>query len=74
MGARETPIGYLPNAADLDLDGLDIQPQVLDSLLAVDPASWRKEMQEISGYFGEFGRGVPAVLVEEHRKVLQSLG
>ncbi len=74
VGARETPIGYLPRATDLDLKGLDIQPQVLDSLLAVDAASWRREMQEIAGYFGEFGQQIPPALLEEHRKVLSSLG
>jgi phosphoenolpyruvate carboxykinase (GTP) len=73
VGARETPIGYLPYPADLDLQGLQIQPAVLDSLLAVDAAGWRKEMLDISGYFGEFGHAVPADLLEEHRKVLRSL-
>ncbi len=54
-GAQETPIGYLPHAGDLDLEGLDIDPAVLRSLLAVDPVSWRREMQEIADYFAEFG-------------------
>ena len=74
VGARETPIGYLPNAADLDLHGLAIESTVIESLLAVDPASWRKEMQDIAGYFSEFGRAIPVDLLEEHRKVLKSLG
>ena len=74
VGAQETPIGFLPRAADLDLQGLDIRPEVLDSLLAVDAASWRREMQEISGYFGEFGQQVPAGLIEEYKRVVRALG
>jgi phosphoenolpyruvate carboxykinase (GTP) len=72
--ARETPIGYLPRPEDLDLRGVDIEGAVMDSLLAVDAASWRRELEEIGGYFGEFGTRVPAGLLEEHRKVLKSLG
>jgi len=73
VGAHETPIGYLPQAKDLDLKGLEISPAVVDSLLAVDPAAWRKEMQDIADYFGEFGAAVPNGLLEEHEKVLKLL-
>jgi phosphoenolpyruvate carboxykinase (GTP) len=73
VGARDTPIGYLPYPSDLDLKGLQIQAEVLEALLAVDSASWRKEMLDISGYFREFGNAVPGALLEEHRKVVQSL-
>jgi phosphoenolpyruvate carboxykinase (GTP) len=73
-GARETAIGYLPRAADLDLNGLDIDPAVVDSLLAVDAASWRAEMGAIGAYFDEFGTRVPAALRAEHQRVVQALG
>jgi phosphoenolpyruvate carboxykinase (GTP) len=73
-GAHETPIGFLPHAGDIDLQGLDIEPAVLDSLLAVDAESWRKEMANISGYFEEFGSRIPAGLVEEHQRVVKRLG
>jgi phosphoenolpyruvate carboxykinase (GTP) len=74
IGARETPIGFLPNPGDLDLQGLDISPDVIDSLLAVDPASWRHEMKDLAGYFGEFGGAVPPGLLEEHGRVMRALG
>jgi phosphoenolpyruvate carboxykinase (GTP) len=72
--ARETPIGYLPNPEDLDTSGLNLQPGALDSLLAVEPESWRREMQEIAGYFGEFGSRTPAALLDEHARVVEALG
>ncbi|KAA0209006.1 MAG: phosphoenolpyruvate carboxykinase (GTP) [Proteobacteria bacterium] len=73
-GARETPIGFLPQPGDIDLDGLDIDRQVLDSLLAVDAASWREELAGIASYFGEFGDRVPPALLEEHARVSKRLG
>ncbi len=72
-GARETAIGFLPRADDLHLQGLDIDSGVVDSLLGVDEASWRREMAGIAEYFGKFGERVPAELLDEHRRVLGSL-
>ncbi|HSN70420.1 MAG TPA: phosphoenolpyruvate carboxykinase (GTP), partial [Steroidobacteraceae bacterium] len=43
-GAHETPIGLLPHAADLDLDGLDLDRSAVDQLLAVDTDAWRHEL------------------------------
>ena len=74
IGARETPIGFLPRLADLDLKGLEIGAGALDALLAVDNASWRRELSDIGEYFGEFGASVPRRLVEEQQKVWQALG
>jgi phosphoenolpyruvate carboxykinase (GTP) len=71
--ARETPIGYLPRPEDLDLQGLEIAPAVIDSLLTVDKGSWRDEMTAIAGYFGELGSRVPAELLEEHKRVVKTL-
>ncbi|CAG0939197.1 phosphoenolpyruvate carboxykinase (GTP) [Gammaproteobacteria bacterium] len=73
-GARETPIGFLPQPADIDLDGLDIDRQVLESLLAVDTANWREELDGIAGYFAEYGSRIPPALIEEHGKVRRRLG
>ena len=54
-------------AVAVDLDALD-------ALLAVDSEGWRKEMRDLSGYFAEYGGKIPADLLEEHRRVMQSLG
>jgi phosphoenolpyruvate carboxykinase (GTP) len=64
-GARDTAIGQLPSAADLDLQGLDIAPAALDELLAVNPALWQAEFAGIDQYLGEFGDRVPAPLKAE---------
>jgi phosphoenolpyruvate carboxykinase (GTP) len=63
--ARDTAIGQLPNAEDLDTQGLDIAPGALDDLLMVDTALWREEFQGIGAYLGEFGKRVPRALETE---------
>jgi len=60
--ARETAIGYLPNPADLDVQGLDIAPGALDELLGVSAPLWQEEFAGIEQYLGEFGDRVPPPL------------
>jgi phosphoenolpyruvate carboxykinase (GTP) len=73
-GARETPIGWVPNAADLDLTGMNIKPEAISELLKVDPALWRAELEDIGGYLETFGERLPKRLLAEHRAQLDRLG
>ena len=73
-GARETAIGFLPQAGDIDLAGLDVTPQALQELLAVDPALWRQEAKELGDYLRTFGARLPPRLMDEHRRLLERLG
>ncbi len=72
-GAVETPIGHLPEPGDIDVEGIDIAPEALERLLAVDKAQWREEMASISSYLDEFGDRVPAALRAELDRVLAAL-
>ena len=54
-GARETPIGMMPEENDLDLSGLDIAPKDLEKLLTVDVPAWGKELDGIETFFQQFG-------------------
>ncbi|MGA2188727.1 MAG: phosphoenolpyruvate carboxykinase (GTP) [Steroidobacteraceae bacterium] len=69
--ARETAIGHLPHAEDLDTQGLEIAPGALDELLAVDPALWRAEFEGLAAYFSEFGDRVPLEFHMELGNALQ---
>ncbi|HWJ34647.1 MAG TPA: phosphoenolpyruvate carboxykinase (GTP) [Steroidobacteraceae bacterium] len=69
--ARDTAIGQLPNAKDLDTQGLELAPGALDELLTVDPALWRTEFEGIATYFGEFGKRVPKALETELAQALE---
>ncbi len=63
--ARDTAIGHLPNAADLDTQGLELAPGVLDELLDVSPSLWKTEFEGLDIYLDEFGARVPAALKTE---------
>ncbi|MDX1480724.1 MAG: phosphoenolpyruvate carboxykinase (GTP) [Woeseiaceae bacterium] len=73
VGARDTAIGYLPRAEDIDTEGLDIDDATLQALLTVDPGPWRGEMDAIETYLDEFGDRLPARLRDELERVRQSL-
>jgi phosphoenolpyruvate carboxykinase (GTP) len=71
--AVATPIGHLPNPADIDLNGVDVTPETLQQLLAVDHASWREEMESIGEYLDEYGNRIPPQLRAELDKILAAL-
>jgi len=63
--AVETPIGHVPTPDSLDVEGLDLTPEELRAVLAVDPAEWRDELPQITAWFEKFGDKLPAVLWTE---------
>ena len=72
--ARETPIGHLPHADDIDTRDLDIDPATLESLLSVNEAQWRSEMESFGDYLASFGDRLPQPLREEHARIVSALG
>jgi phosphoenolpyruvate carboxykinase (GTP) len=69
--AVDTPIGFMPAAADLDMSGLKIAPQDLEALLSVDPVLWQQEFAEIGKYLDEYGERVPKALRQELSSALE---
>ena len=72
-GAVETPVGNLPRPEDINTEGLDLAPAVLDQLLAVDREGWKAEMDAIAAYLGEFGEHTPAALKAERDRIAAAL-
>ncbi|HEU0102837.1 MAG TPA: phosphoenolpyruvate carboxykinase (GTP) [Mycobacteriales bacterium] len=68
-----TPIGTLPSADALDLDGLDIPAADLDLLLSVDTEVWTQEADLMDDYFAQFGDHFPAALAQEHAALKERL-
>jgi phosphoenolpyruvate carboxykinase (GTP) len=68
-GAVDTPIGRVPEAGSLVLDGLDLTDGQLAELFAIDPVTWLAESGLTEEYFEKFGDRVP----EELRNQLASL-
>jgi phosphoenolpyruvate carboxykinase (GTP) len=73
VGAQETPIGNLPLADDLNIEGLGVDAGKLEELLAVDRASWKRELAEIGSYLGSYGARTPEALKHEQQRIADAL-
>ena len=65
IGARQTPIGFLPNEGDLDLTGLAIPQENITELTRVDTAAWKAEAPDIEKHFAQFGDRLPERLKKQ---------
>ncbi len=74
VGAREMPIGLLPEENDLDLNGLPISAENLHELLSVDSAAWKAEIPDIENHFARFGDRLPVRLRCQLEKLAERLG
>jgi phosphoenolpyruvate carboxykinase (GTP) len=63
--AVDTPIGRLPEPADLDTKGLDLAAADIAELLGVDVEGWLAEIPSIRGHFAKFGSHLPEGLNRE---------
>ncbi len=69
VDAIETPIGYVPKAEDINIEGLDIDVDTVKGLLDVDKATWKTEVEGIEEFYAQFGTKLP----KELRKELDTL-
>mgnify|MGYP000827174711 CR=1 FL=1 len=65
VDAVETPIGYVPKAEDINLDGTDVTKETLEEILTVDKETWAKEAEGIEEFYKQFGDRLPAELSKE---------
>lgn len=65
VDAVETPIGYVPDPADIDLSGSDLTEEQIADLLTVDKDLWRKDADGIKEFYTKFGDKLPETLKEE---------
>jgi phosphoenolpyruvate carboxykinase (GTP) len=63
--AARTPIGFVPTADDLDLDGLELSAEATAELLAVDPDEWRAEVPSIEEHYAFLGDHLPHELRDQ---------
>jgi phosphoenolpyruvate carboxykinase (GTP) len=71
--ARETPIGYLPEASAIRPDGLDVAAGALEELLRVDRDGWRANLRGQAEFFEKFGDRLPSGIQDEHDELSRRL-
>ena len=65
VAARETAIGYVPYAEDINIEGLDIDTETIEDLLSVDKELWQEDCKAIREFYKQVGDRVPAELYDE---------
>jgi len=74
VDAVETPIGFLPKAGDINVEGIEdeVTPEIMDKLLDVDNDLWKKEIAGMRAYYDELAEGgarVPQALRDTLDKI-----
>jgi phosphoenolpyruvate carboxykinase (GTP) len=57
--------GRLPQAGDLDVEGLDLSDAQLKALFALDPKAWAAEADLTEEYYAKFGDRLPEELTHQ---------
>ena len=64
--ANITPIGYVPNAEDINVEGLsDVTLDTIRELLSVDVESWLADVENIKEFYAQVGDRVPTAMYDE---------
>ena len=66
VDAVETPIGLVPKAEDINIEGLDdITVDTVKGLLQIDKDNWREEVKGIKEFYAKFGDKLPKELAKQ---------
>jgi len=71
--AVETPIGFVPSATGLNVEGLHVTEADLTELLTVNHDEWRDEVPRIREHYATFGDDLPKKLIQEIDRLEASL-
>src|SRR5262249_4085658 len=71
--AQETAIGFTPTKDALDLSGLSLSNEALDTLLGVDLDIWDEEAALVVPHYEKFGAKLPKRLWDEHKALVGRL-
>ncbi|HNP63131.1 MAG TPA: phosphoenolpyruvate carboxykinase (GTP), partial [Woeseiaceae bacterium] len=73
VDAVDTPIGHLPNPADINTTDLDITAEALTALTSIDRDQWRAEMASIGEYLDSYGDRLPETLKKQQQAIAAAL-
>ena len=73
IGARKTPIGYIPKSNDIDLTGINISKADMKELFRVTAKEWEEELVDIEKFFNQFGERMPQEMIQEKNALAKRL-
>jgi len=66
VNANITPIGYVPNPEDINIEGLEgVTLDTIKELLTVDKESWLADIDNIKEFYAQVGDRVPTAMYDE---------
>jgi phosphoenolpyruvate carboxykinase (GTP) len=71
VSGRKTPVGIVPTADELNLDGLDIDRKDLDRILSIDAERWHQEMDNREEHLRHIA-DLPEAIWQAHRAMAQA--
>ena len=75
VDAVETPIGYVPNSADINVTGLEgVTEDTIKGLLSIDKDSWKADILNVLAFYNQVGSHVPTEMYEELAALAARLG
>jgi len=72
-GARETPIGWVPERGSLDFSGMKISTENFKRLFNVDREEWKAELEEGQTFLAQFGSRLPQRIWDEFHQLKTAL-
>ena len=72
-GAQETVVGWVPRPGDLDLSGLDIEPERFRAATDVNLEDWKTELQSQAEFFEKIGPSMPPALELQRQLLLANI-
>lgn len=72
--AKDSPLGYMPEASDINREGLNVSEEVLQEILTVRAEDWADEITSQEEFFREVGSKNPRALWDEHYRLKGKLG
>lgn len=73
VGARETPLGWVPDDGQIDVNGLDLSPEAMKELTEIDPAAWKAEFELQDELFNKVADSMPEALKLQRELFLSRL-
>jgi len=73
VGADETPLGWMPDPSDIDIEGLDYDKAKLAETLKIDVEEWKREVLAQDELFIELHSDLPMELLFQRELLISRL-
>ncbi|MFH1867895.1 MAG: phosphoenolpyruvate carboxykinase (GTP) [Candidatus Omnitrophota bacterium] len=74
VGAKKTPIGYVPNPSDVDMTGLEISKPKVSELYSIDRKEWKRELEGQREFLKIFKGDLPPEILKEYSALKRRFG